>query len=280
MSVIMTFRYARNGILLALALLAGCSGNAKSPAISPVATPSSIPVRDFTYKIVKAYPHDPKAFTQGLQYHQGFLYEGTGGRDGDDFFSSIRKVDLESGRILKKYDLPRDYFGEGITILGDKLYQLTWQEMTAFVYDLNDFKLLREIRYPGEGWGLTSDGSDLIMSDGTHVLRVVDPESFKTKRTIVVRDEAGRPLTRLNELEFIKGEIWANVWETPFIVRIDPESGKLLGRIDFTELVSQIRNSNRKADVLNGIAYDSARDRIFITGKLWDKVFEVQIEPK
>lgn len=275
----MLFYRARTGLMLVLALLAACGGNAKPPANSgPVA--KSSPAPEYTYKIVKAYPHDPKAFTQGLQYYQGFLYEGTGGREGDDFFSSIRKVELETGRVLKKYDLPRDYFGEGITVFGDKLYQLTWQEMTAFVYDLNDFKLLREIRYSGEGWGLTTDGTDLIMSDGTHVLRFVDPESFKTKRTIVVRDDSGRPLARLNELEFIKGEIWANVWETPFIVRIDPETGKLLGRIDFSNLVNQIRTSNRRADVLNGIAYDSAGDRVFVTGKLWDKVFEVQIQPK
>lgn len=275
----MLFYRARNGLLLVLALLAACGGNANPPANSAPAAKSS-PAPEYTYKIVKAYPHDPKAFTQGLQYYQGFLYEGTGGREGDDFFSSIRKVDLETGRVLKKYDLPRDYFGEGITVFGDKLYQLTWQEMTAFVYDLNDFKLLREIRYSGEGWGLTTDGTDLIMSDGTHVLRFVDPESFKTKRTIVVRDDSGRPIARLNELEFIKGEIWANVWETPFILRIDPETGKLLGRIDFSDLVAQIRASNRRADVLNGIAYDSAGDRVFITGKLWDKVFEVQIQPK
>lgn len=276
----MDFYQFRNIVLLTLIFLAACGSKATSPSNTTVAPSKPSQPIEYSYRIVKTYPHDPKAFTQGLQFYQGYLYEGTGGRDGDDFFSSLRKVDLETGRVLKKHDLPRDYFGEGITIFSDKIYQLTWQEMTAFVYDLDNFTLLREIRYPGEGWGLTSDGTDLIMSDGTHVLRFVDPESFKTKRTIVVRDENGRPIARLNELEYIKGEIWANVWETPFILRIDPESGKLLGRIDFSDLVDQARRSNRRADVLNGIAYDSAGDRIFITGKLWDKVYEIQVQPK
>ncbi|MEW6360937.1 MAG: glutaminyl-peptide cyclotransferase [Acidobacteriota bacterium] len=276
----MQFNRFRKFFLLTLVFLASCAANTPSLQNNAVAPAKTTRLKEFSYRIVKSYPHDPKAFTQGLQFYQGYLYEGTGGREGDDFFSTLRKVDLETGRVLKKYELPRDYFGEGITIYDNKIYQLTWQEMTAFVYDLNDFTLLREIRYPGEGWGLTSDGTDLIMSDGTHVLRFVDPESFKTKRTIVVRDESGRPLARLNELEFIKGEIWANVWETPFIVRIDPETGKLLGRIDFTDLIEQVRRNNRKADVLNGIAYDSSADRIFITGKLWDKVYEIQVQEK
>jgi glutamine cyclotransferase len=234
----------------------------------------------YDYEIVKTYPHDAKAFTQGLQFHDGVLYEGTGGKQDDPYTSSLRKVELETGRVVQKHDLAPEYFGEGITILNDKIYQLTWREMTAFEYDLKDFKLLREIRYSGEGWGLTNDGTNLIMSDGTHVIRFVNPQDFKTVRTIVVNDEKGRPLMQLNELEYVKGEIWANVWETGWIVRIDPATGKLLGRIDLDKLADEEQSKNRKADVLNGIAYDAASDRLFVTGKLWSRLFEVKVNPK
>lgn len=239
-------------------------------------------VQNYTYEIVNTYPHDPKAFTQGLVFHNGFLYETTGGsrKKGDDFFSSLRKVELETGKVVQKYDLPDEYFGEGMTILGDKIYEITWRENTAFVYDLNTFKLLKEFKYAGEGWGLTNDGTNLIMSDGTHVLRFVNPENFETIRTVVVLDEKGKPLMQLNELEYIKGEIWANVWQTGDIVRIDPASGKLLGTIDLEKLADAEMDKDENADVLNGIAYDAAGDRLFITGKRWRRLFEVKIKPK
>jgi glutaminyl-peptide cyclotransferase len=233
----------------------------------------------YDYEIVKSYPHDPSAFTQGLEFHDGVIYEGTGGKDDDEYTSSLRKVDYTTGKISQKHDLPPEYFGEGITIFGDKIYQLTWREMTAFEYDLN-FKLLREVRYSGEGWGLTNDGTHLIMSDGTHVIRFVNPQDFKTVRTIVVNDERGRPLMQINELEFVNGEIWANVWETGWIVRIDPATGKLLGRIDLKKLVDEEQRKNRKADVLNGIAYDESADRIFVTGKLWSQLYEIKVNPR
>ena len=233
----------------------------------------------YDYQIVKTYPHDPKAFTQGLEFKDGVLYEGTGGKDGDDFFSSLRKVDYTSGKVIQKYDLPREYFGEGITILNDKIYQLTWREMTAFVYDMN-FKLLKEFRYSGQGWGLTNDGTNLYMSDGTHVIRVVNPEDFKTIRTIVVNDEHGKPIMQLNELEMVKGEIWANVWQTGWIIRIDPATGKLLGRVDLNSLVDDEQNKNDDADVLNGIAYDATGDRMFVTGKMWRRLFEIKVNPR
>jgi len=237
--------------------------------------------KTYTYEIIKVYPHDPKAFTQGLVYYKGFLYEGTGGRKRDDFHSSLRKVELETGNILKKIDLPGEYFGEGIAILGDKVYQLTWQEGTAFVYDLQDFQLLKKFNYSGEGWGLTTDGVNLFMSDGTHVIRVINPENFETLRTITVLDQKNRPIMNLNELEYIKGEIWANIWQTPQIVRIDPASGKILGWIDLSKLANQIAREDSNADVLNGIAYDPEHDRIFVTGKKWRKLFEIKvIEPK
>jgi glutaminyl-peptide cyclotransferase len=237
-------------------------------------------ITSYTYEVVKVYPHDPKAFTQGLVYYNGYLYEGTGGRRDDDFHSSLRKVELETGKVIQKIDLPGDYFGEGIAILNDKVYQLTWQENTAFVYDLETFKLLKKFTYSGEGWGLTTDGANLFMSDGTHVIRVIDPESFETVRTIAVFDEKGSPIMRLNELEYVKGEIWANIWEKTQIVRIDPNSGKLLGRIDMTKLANEIAREDERADVLNGIAYDSKNDRVFITGKKWKKLFEIKVREK
>lgn len=273
-------------ILLFLALLItfGCGAdkpaepnvNTKNPGANSSA--ASVPV--YKFEIVKAYPHDPRAFTQGLVFLNGTLYEGTGGTDGDDFYSSLRNVELETGRVRKKIDLDRDYFGEGVAVLNGKIYQLTWREATAFVYNLEDFSKIGEFRYPGEGWGLTTDGTNLFMSDGTHVIRVVNPENFQTVRTIVVNDERGRPILELNELEWVKGEIWANVWQSGWIMRIDPETGKLLGRIDLRKMVEEERDLNKKADVLNGIAYDEAGDRIFVTGKLWRRLFEIKVVPK
>jgi glutaminyl-peptide cyclotransferase len=239
-------------------------------------------VPQYSIQVVATYPHDPKAFTQGLVYHNGFIYEGTGGKParGDDFSSSLRKVELHSGKVVQKFDVPPTFFGEGITIIGDKVYQLTWQEGTGFIYNLDDFKLLREVKYSGDGWGLTNDGTNLIMSDGTHVIRFLNPEDFTTKRTITVTDEKGRPLMEINELEFVKGEIWANVWQTPWIVRIDPATGKLLGRIDLSSIAENVAKKNRTADVLNGIAHDPATDRIFVTGKNWPSLYEIKVNAK
>lgn len=257
----------------------GCGNSPQVPNNNPTtnAKVSAAPVAIYDYEIVNTYPHDPTAFTQGLEFHEGILYEGTGGKEGDDFFSSLRKVELTSGKILKKHDLSRDYFGEGITILGEKIYQVTWREMTAFEYDLNDFRLLREINYAGQGWGLTNDGTHLIMSDGTHVIRFMNPADFKTVRTIVVKDDKAKPVMELNELEMVKGEIWANVWQSGWILRIDPADGKLLGRVDLNALVNDEQKRNPKADVLNGIAYDKAGDRLFVTGKNWRRLFEIKL---
>lgn len=274
-------RFSYVFVLLVLSLSCG-----NPPTVPNNATPNSnvakppAPVVMYDYEIVKTYPHDPKAFTQGLEFHDGILYEGTGGKDDDDFFSGLRKVDFTTGKVLQKHDIGREYFGEGITILGDKIYQLTWREMTAFEYDLKDFKLLREIRYTGEGWGLTNDGTNLIMSDGTHVIRFVSPADFKTIRTIVVKDENGKPVMQLNELEFVKGEIWANIWQTGWIVRIDPATGRLLGRIDMNKLADEEQEKNEHADVLNGIAYDGSADRLFVTGKLWSRLFEIKVNQR
>lgn len=234
----------------------------------------------YNYEIVKAFPHDPDAFTQGLVVFNGFFYEGTGGRKSDSFHSSLRKVDIQTGKALQKIDLAPEYFGEGITILNNKIYQLTWQENKAFVYDVNDFKLLQQFSYSTEGWGITNDGTNLMMSDGSHLIRVLNPETFDVVRTIAVLDERGKPILELNELEYIKGEIWANIWQKGWIIRIDPATGKLLGRIDLNRLADEQMNASPNADVLNGIAYDAASDRIFITGKRWKQLFEIKVVPQ
>jgi len=247
--------------------------------VSNKTTTANVPI--YTYEIVNTFKHDADAFTQGLVFQNGFLYESTGQKGR----SSLRKVELESGKVLQKYDLANNYFGEGMTILGDKVYQITWQENTAFVYDLNDFKLLKEFKYAGDGWGLTDDGKNLYHSDGTHVIRVVNPENFETVRTVIVLDESGKPLLDINELEFVKGEIWANIWHSEgigkpnHIARIDPNSGKLLGWINL-DGISPDDTSRDSENTLNGIAYDEATDRIFVTGKKWKQLFEIKIKPK
>jgi glutaminyl-peptide cyclotransferase len=227
----------------------------------------------FTYRVVHVYPHDPNAFTQGLQFVDGVLYEGTGlnGR------SSIRKVALETGKVLQQRAVSAEHFGEGITVWKNDLIELTWQTHVAFVYDKNTFEPKKRFSYPGEGWGLTHDGTNLIMSDGTDELRVLDPVTFAEKRRIKVT-AAGQPLRNLNELEVVKAEILANVWQTDYIARIAPDTGKVTGYVDLRGLLTAGERAN--SDVLNGIAYDAAHDRLFITGKLWPKLFEIQIVPK
>jgi glutamine cyclotransferase len=224
------------------------------------------------YKIVHAYPHDPQAFTQGLVYVDGHLYESTG----QDGRSSIRMVDLSTGRVLQHYDLAAKYFGEGLTSWGNDLVQLTWKAELAFVYDRFSFAWKRTFHYAGEGWGLTHDDRQFILSDGTPVLRFLEPKSFSETKRISVTDEDGHPLSNINELEYIRGEIYANVWHTDQIVRISPRTGKVLGRIDLSGLVNKDQLSDPEA-VLNGIAYDAKRDRLFVTGKLWPKLFEIKV---
>ena len=227
---------------------------------------------EYTFKIVRDYPHDPAAFTQGLVYRDGFLYEGTGlnGR------SSLRKVRLETGEVVQHVDLPGEFFGEGIAIVKNKVIQLTWQSHVGFVYNLSDFKLLRQFSYPGEGWGLTSRGNEIFMSDGTAEIRVLDAATFKEKRRFTVRDGAA-PIDQLNELEFVDGELFANIWQTDRIARISPKDGRLLGWIDLTGILSPMFKLDNEA-VLNGIAYDAEHDRLFVTGKEWPSVFEIRLK--
>jgi glutamine cyclotransferase len=241
---------------------------ARGVTVPQVPAGPSLPT--FGYTVVAAYPHDRDAFTQGLQYVDGILYEGTGlnGR------SSIRRVQLETGTVIQRRELPQEYFGEGITLFKSQLYQLTYQSGIAFTYDAKTFTLVKTFRYQGEGWGLTHDGTNLIMSDGTDSVRFLDPETFAERRRLRVT-AGGTAVKRLNELEMVKGELFANVWMTDFVARIDPKSGKVTGWIDLTGLLSP--RERQSTDVLNGIAYDAARDRLFVTGKLWPRLFEIRI---
>ncbi|HVO68345.1 MAG TPA: glutaminyl-peptide cyclotransferase [Syntrophales bacterium] len=223
-------------------------------------------------RVINVYPHDPEAYTQGLVYHRGFFYEGTGLQG----HSTIRKVELKTGRVLKSHQLPTEYFGEGITIYRNVLIQLTWQSHTGFIYDLQSFRLLGTFSYPTEGWGITYDDKNLIMSDGTAILRFLNPRTFKVVKQIEVRDR-GRIVSNINELEYIKGEIYANVWGMGYIVRISPRTGQVLGWIDLRILYQNVGGSG-KIDVLNGIAYDAKGDRLFVTGKYWPSIFEVRLE--
>jgi len=226
-----------------------------------------------TYEVVETYPHDPGAFTQGLLIHEGTLYESTG-LYGE---SSLRKVDLETGEVLARVDLPPNTFGEGLTLWEDRLVQLTWRENTAFIYDLKDFSLLGTFAYPTEGWGLTHDGARLIMSDGSHRLYFIDSGDYQILGNIEVTDQ-DVPVERLNELEFIFGEVFANVWLTDEIVRIDPETGEVLGWIDLAGILPEDLRTYT-TDVLNGIAFDPDENRLFVTGKNWPLLFEIRLVP-
>lgn len=223
------------------------------------------------FEVVNTFPHDPRAYCQGLVIDQGILYEGTG-KYGE---STLRRVELDTGRVLQSVSLPRRYFGEGITIMGDKIYQLTWKSHVGFVYDKKTLNAIDRFRIVGEGWGLTHDGTHLIMSDGSSTLRFLDPQTFAVKRRLLVQSQ-GRRVPKLNELEYVNGEILANVWYEDYIVRIDPVSGKVVGWIDLRNLLPGRRD--REA-VLNGIAYDADKDRLFVTGKNWPKLFEIRVKP-
>jgi len=247
-------------------LLMGTIGFLGQRAAAPGGPPPS-----YTFSIVRSYPHDRGAFIQGLIVRNGFFYEGTGlnGKSG------IRKVKIETGEVLQTKPLGAEYFGEGITEWKGSIVQLTWQSEIGFVYDMNTFDRTKTWSYKGEGWGLTHDGTRLIMSDGTSQLRFLDPVTFKETGRITVRDQRG-PVQSLNELEYVKGEIYANIWQTDRIARISSTDGRVVGWIDLSGLLSAAERGTPDA-VLNGIAYDAAGDRLFVTGKLWPRVFEIKI---
>jgi glutamine cyclotransferase len=262
----------RHIIVLAVLLILGALGaltliNFLSPPWVPT---TGTPV--YGYRVLATYPHDSEAFTEGLVFLGGYLYEGTGlnGR------SSIRQQNLTTGEVLRTASLPQQYFGEGITILGGQVYQLTWQSHIGFVYDLN-FTPIREFDYTTEGWGLTHNGSHLIMSDGTSNLYFLDPETLSVVDYVQVHD-GNASVVKLNELEYIKGEVWANVWQTDLVVRISPSDGRVLGWIDLSGLLNP-QETLPTVDVLNGIAYDAAEDRILVTGKFWPTIFCIELIP-
>ncbi len=240
--------------------------------------PACFPERDSipqfaTYQIVTEFPHDPNAFTQGLVFEDGFFYESTG-RKG---FSSVRKVVPNTGEIVMIHELADEFFGEGLAVIHNEIIQLTWREHRGFVYDKDTFAFLENFKYQTEGWGLTYDGKRLIMSDGSATLYFLDPKTFQTVGQVEVRD-GDRFVTHLNELEFIKGEIYANVWKSNTIVRINPETGSVVGWINLRGLL-RLGDITDPVDVLNGIAYDAGHDRIFVTGKLWPKIFQIELIP-
>ncbi|MEL6930309.1 MAG: glutaminyl-peptide cyclotransferase [Cyanobacteria bacterium J06600_6] len=245
--------------------LFGCQKVGQSPTVAKEKTE----VCD--YKVVATYPHDRQAFTQGLIYDRGDLYESTG-LNGQ---STIRKVDLETGEVLQIESLADKYFGEGLTLWQDRLIQLTWVSKTGFVYDRESFEELETFTYPTQGWGLTHDGQKLILSDGSSVLYFLDPDSFEAVGQIEVK-EHDTPVAQLNELEFVNGEVWANIWMSDRLARIDPETGNIKGWIDLTGIYEP-DTANKQDAVLNGIAYDPKSDRLFVTGKLWSKLFEIDI---
>jgi glutamine cyclotransferase len=255
------------GLAAALLLLQACGASEPS---QPHPAPAATPVHG--YEVVREYPHDPEAFTQGLIFRGGFLYESTGqtGR------SSVRKVELETGTVVQRHMLADEYFGEGLTDWGTQLIQLTWVSNVGFVYDLAELKEVRRFAFAGEGWGLTQDGARLIMSDGTPNLRFLNPETFDEQSRLNVRDHNGS-VDDLNELEFVKGSVYANVWLTERIAIIAPDTGIVAAWVDLTGL--RPRQGPPGDDVLNGIAYDAAGDRLFVTGKLWPKLFEIRVRP-
>ena len=237
------------------------------------ATEPQIPV--YTYKVVHVYPHDPNAFTEGLFYLNGYLYESTGleGR------SSIRKVRLETGEVVLSRELLPEYFGEGITWWGERLLGLTWKSHVGFLYNLHSFTVEGSFEYAGEGWALTRNDREIIMSDGTSDLRVLDPKTLHEIRRIHVTAR-GRAVEQLNELEWVRGNLLANIWQTDRIARIDPDTGQVVAWIDLTGLLPDRDRIPGQTDVLNGIAYDSGKDRLFVTGKLWPKLFEIRVVKK
>ena len=249
------------------------SMNGRQPSSpSPSATNTLTTAATYTYNVVHAYPHDTSAFTEGLAYANGKLYESTG-LYGD---STLRRVDLQTGNVQQKKNLPAQFFGEGITVVNDTIVQLTWREHAGFVYDMNSFNILRNFSYPTEGWGLTYDGSRLIMSDGSDKLYFLDPVTYQSDSHIQVHD-GPTSVSNLNELEYVNGDVYANIWHQQKIAVINPQTGQVKAWIDLTGLQDSIVFSPE--EVLNGIAYDSGNGRLFVTGKDWPRLFEINLVP-
>jgi glutaminyl-peptide cyclotransferase len=265
-----TRRRALTGALLLSIPALAC----QTTSVANLKTPGKDPLPIYGYEVVHAFPHDPSAYTQGLVFHDGKLLESTG----QVGHSSLRRVELETGKVVQKVDVDAPYFAEGITLLKGKIYQLTWQHQVGFIYDAWTFQKIGEFHYQGEGWGLANDGQSLILSDGSNRIRFLDPANFEVQKTIAVVDGRAQ-VNELNELEYIKGEIYANIWHADRIARIDPRTGAVIGWIELTGLLATGEVSDEEA-VLNGIAYDETNGRLFVTGKLWLKVFEIRLTRK
>lgn len=258
--------------------MSSCNNNKDEQASNPINMLPPPPA--ISYSVVNTYPHDTASFTQGLQLYNGILYEGTGGGNPHDTISKLLKTDLKTGKQLQAVKLAPIYFGEGITILNDTLYQITWNNKTCFVYDAKSLKQLKTFNYDSAGWGLTNDSTNLIMSDGSSNLYYKDPTTFKTIKIVGVTDNNG-PVASLNELEYVDGFIYANIWNANYILKIDPSNGQVVGRMDFAGLLEQAGQpgpDSNVGNVLNGIAYDAARKSFYITGKLWPLLFEVKLQ--
>lgn len=266
----------RSKTLLAIVFVfsVGCDQEDKSKKNGSQNTkPQPAIARELKYEVVNSFPHDPKAFLQGLLWHDGYFYESTG-RYGE---STLRKVDVQTGNVLKKTDLPSDLFGEGLALAGDRLVQLTWKSKRGFVYDLATFEKKQEFTFDTEGWGITYDGKNFIMSDGSDTLFFLDPQSFQVTRKLNATMDNNR-IFQLNELEYIEGEIWSNVWQQDLILRIDPSTGHVTSFLNMRDLLpANLRTGSE--DVLNGIAYDAKTKRIFVSGKLWPRIFEIKVKP-
>ena len=259
-------------VCAAVALLAAGGAFVSRAARGKGRNSSAGEVPEYRVQVIETYPHDRSAFTQGLEYRGGFLYEGTGLNG----HSSLRQVELKTGRVVKEISLAAQYFGEGITVINGRIVQLTWKSHTGFVYEQPTFRLLKQFDYPGEGWGLTNNGKYIYMSDGTAQIRYWDPYTLSELRRVTVHD-GSHDIDNLNELEYVNGEVYANVWGTDRIARISPQDGRVVGWIDASGLLSAEDVQSAPVDVLNGIAYDAMGDRLFLTGKLWPKLFQVKV---
>ena len=259
-------RAARAAVVMAIASFSACKGDSGG---GQTVDEQPAPVVQAT--VLREFPHDTSAFTQGLVFNDGYFFESTG-RTGH---STLRQVELATGKVLRSHPVPDQYFAEGLAMHGGKLYQLTWQTQVGFIYNPADFSQTGTFPYEGEGWGLTTDGQSLILSDGSNVLRFIDPATNAVRRTVNVMD-ATAYINDLNELEWVKGEVWANVWHTDRIARIDPQTGKVKGWIELAGIIDRARLIDPES-VLNGIAYDAAHDRLFVTGKLWPALFEISV---
>lgn len=262
-------------LIFSLILFFSCNNNSKSSNKTDLIPAKNenekIAIPEYSIKVKNVFPHDSLAYTQGLMYFNGFLYESTGLRR----HSSIRKVEIKTGKVLQIKKLNNKYFAEGLDKIGDKFYQLTWNSGICFVYNADNFQEVKAFTYYGEGWGLAKYKNQIVMSDGTNILRFIDPETFKVQRTITVKN-VNQPVTYINELENINGDIWANIYETKKIVIINPENGKVKAWVNISSLYNYLKYDDFP-DVLNGIAYDKDNNRIFVTGKLWKYLFEIEL---